>query len=152
MISRRAVLGTFALFSLVGSMLPLASKAADNSLVGVWKLTRHVTTYTKTGESVVWKDNAFVTFTPGGHITVLIVDVASEPTKPPYVSAYSGTYTVEGNKVTHHVLLSSRGAGPNADLVRTFKIEGKVWESRTAPRVDENGRESTSVLTYERVE
>jgi len=153
MMSRRSILCALALLPLLTVLPGFASNAADNGLVGVWKLTRHVTTYTKTGEKSVWKDNAFMTYTAGGHMTVLIVDVqTNDPTKGPYVSSYSGTYTVDGNKVTHHVLLSSSGAASNPDLVRFFKIDGNVLEITTAPRIDSDGREYTSVLIWERAE
>lgn len=152
MISRRSLLSALFLALLIGKP-PVASDAADNNVVGVWRLTRHVTTYTKTGESTVWKDNAFMTYTPGGHMTVLIVDTQSaDAIKAPYVSAYSGTYIVDGNKVTHHVLLNSTGAASTPDLVRIFTINGKNLEIATAPRIGADGREYTSVLTWERVE
>lgn len=152
MITRRSIPGAVALALLI-ALPPLASNAADSTLAGVWKLTRHVTTYTKSGESSVWKDSAFMTYTAGGHMTVLIVDAQSaDATKAPYVSAYSGTYTVDGNKVTHHVLLSSTGEASSPDLVRFFTISGKVLEIATAPRIGRDGREYTSVLTWERVE
>jgi len=50
--------------------------------------------------------------------------------------AYSGTYVVEGTKVTHCVDVSWNEVWTRTDLVRFFEIDGKNLRIITAPTVD----------------
>ena len=47
--------------------------------------------------------------------------------------AYSGRYTVEGNKVVHHIDISWNQSWTGTDQVRFFKLEGNTLTIKTAP-------------------
>jgi hypothetical protein len=67
--------------------------------------------------------------------------------------AYAGTYTVEGNKVVHHVLASWRPEWIGGDQTRYFEIKGKELTIKTAPITSMmTGRPIISTLVFERVE
>ena len=62
------------------------------------------------------------------------------------VGAYAGTYTVEGNKVTYHVLTSWRPEWIGRDQVRYFEI-------KTSPLAfSRTGQTIVGTLTFDRVE
>jgi len=66
--------------------------------------------------------------------------------------AYAGTYTVEGNKVTHHVDISWNGAWAGGDQVRFFTLEGDtltIKTERTKSPID--GREGVAIFLWQRV-
>ena len=65
--------------------------------------------------------------------------------------SYWGRYTVEGDKVVHHVDVSWDEALTGTDLVRFFKREGDRLTITTAPSKNLiTGVESTRVLVFER--
>jgi hypothetical protein len=41
------------------------------------------------------------------------------------MGAYGGTFTVDGDRVTHHVDISWNGSWTGTDQVRTFRVEGR---------------------------
>jgi hypothetical protein len=63
--------------------------------------------------------------------------------------AYSGRYTVEGEKVVHHVDISWNESWTGTDQVRFFELEDDKL-TITAPVDAINGLESISVLVWER--
>jgi hypothetical protein len=65
--------------------------------------------------------------------------------------AYSGRYTIEGDKITHHVDISWNEAWTGSDQVRYFKLEGDILTIKTAPSTNAiTGKESVSTLVWER--
>jgi len=69
------------------------------------------------------------------------------------MSSYIGTYTVEGNRVTHAVELSWSESWTGARLVRYFSVEGDTLTIETTPRTSgTDSREFINTLTWERVE
>ena len=48
------------------------------------------------------------------------------------MSAYAGTYTLDGEKVTHHVDVSWNEAWTGTDVVRSYKLEGNTLTITTA--------------------
>ena len=91
-----------------------------NSIAGVWKLKKYTRRFLDTGE--VRSDmlpQAYILYTPGGYmmsITVeenrqspadeVLTDAERVRLFKSIISAYSGSYTVEGDKVIHDVELS----------------------------------------------
>jgi Lipocalin-like domain len=62
--------------------------------------------------------------------------------------AYEGTYTIDGDKVIHHVDISCTYTG--TDQVRFFKVEGDTLTIRTAPNKSPiDGREGVGILVWE---
>ena len=66
--------------------------------------------------------------------------------------AYAGTYTLEGDKVVHHVDISWNQAWTGTDLVRFYKLDGNILTITTAPNKSlVDGREGRGVLVWEKV-
>jgi len=146
-------------------------KAAENpsSIVGTWRITSfsylNLTTNETTrpfGENPI----GFIQFSAGGHMVVFLS--AGNPPKPasvPFtdaeraaihkgiIAAYAGTYSVEGNKVTMHVVAASRPDWIGGDQIRDMEINGNMLTEKTAPALSGlTGQRSMATLTYERVE
>ncbi len=65
-------------------------------------------------------------------------------------AAYAGTFTLEGNPVTHHVQISSVQNRVGTDLVRTIvKLEGDQLILR-APPIPRGGALVATVLVWQR--
>jgi hypothetical protein len=70
------------------------------------------------------------------------------------MAAYAGTYTLESDKVIHHVDISWNEAWTGTDQVRFYKIDGNTLTITTAPAPytsPYDGRESRYVLVWEKV-
>lgn len=66
--------------------------------------------------------------------------------------AYGGTYTVDNEKVVHHVDISWNGAYTGTQQVRFYKLDGDTLTLRTAPNKSPvDGREGVGILVFERV-
>jgi hypothetical protein len=63
--------------------------------------------------------------------------------------AYAGTYSVRGNRITHHVQISSVPNWVNTDLIRTFKASGNTL-TLTTPPMTIRGVVQTTVLNWKR--
>jgi hypothetical protein len=69
------------------------------------------------------------------------------------IGAYAGTYSIEGNKVIHHVLTAWVPTWIGTDQVRYFEINGNNLSIKTAPFTGPiSGRQTVSTLTFVRVE
>jgi hypothetical protein len=67
--------------------------------------------------------------------------------------AYAGTYTIEGDQVTHHVDVSWNEAWTGTGQVRRFRIAGKVLYIESVPAKNfRDGRLSSSSLVWIKVE
>ena len=144
-----------------------ASSSTTNAIAGVWKLKFYSRKFLDTGE--IRNDmlpNAYIIYTPGGYM----MSVTVEENRPhpagtiltdeerialfkTIVSAYSGTYIVEGDKIVHHVELSWNEAWTGTSQVRRFSIDGDVLTLETTPRTTgTDSRQFINTLTWERVE
>jgi hypothetical protein len=66
--------------------------------------------------------------------------------------AYAGTYTVEGEKVVHHVDISWNQAWTGTDVVRFYKLDGSFLTIVTAPsKSTVDGREGRTFVVWEKV-
>ncbi len=69
------------------------------------------------------------------------------------VVAYSGTYTIDGNQVTHHVDASSDEWRTGTKQIRFFTLDGKLLTLTTAPTPNRwDGRMSGHTLVWEKME
>ena len=140
----------------IGSAQPLAIQ--KEMLVGTWKL---VSASNVTDKGIVKKEAygrnpiGFLTYTADGRMMAIITDGSANryrstgewllPRKKPrhfrHRSSYAGTFTLTGNKVTHHVEASSDPNRVNTDLVRIIvKLEDdRVTLRTTAPFVWDGG-------------
>jgi len=145
-------------------------KAAENSspLVGTWRLTSNSVLTLETNEvSYPFGENpsGYLQYSPGGHMVVFFQK--GNPQKPSSaiytdayraqlhkeLVAYAGTYSVEGNKVTHHVVAAWLPHFIGEDQVRYTEINGNTLTIKTAPSIITlTGKQVVSTLTFEKLE
>jgi hypothetical protein len=106
------------------STMSWQARSADisKSLVGTWRVTSFSYLTLETNEvSRPFGEHpiGYLQYSPGGHMVVFLSGEISKAS-PPYsdadraaihrgiFGAYAGTYSVEGNKVTHHVIAAWR--------------------------------------------
>ena len=143
--------------------------SAENPLVGTWQLTSFslIAVDTKeTSRPYGEHPTGYIQYSPGGHMVMFL---AAGELKPPasgsytdveradvhraIVGAYAGTYAVEGNKVTYHVLTSWRPEWIGRDQTRYFEINGKNLTITTTPvTFSRTGQTFVATLTFDRVE
>jgi hypothetical protein len=138
---------------------------ANGKLVGTWKLVSASTT-TSTGErsETPYGLNpvGFLTYTDDGRIAAMIshsgrkalfsgggsLEEQAEAFKTFF--GYAGRYTVRGDKVTHHVEISSIENYVGRDLVRNVKFHGDRITLITPP-TPVNGKTQIFELIWERL-
>jgi hypothetical protein len=65
--------------------------------------------------------------------------------------AYAGAYTIEGDKVIHHIDISWNATRTGTDETRFFKVDGDTLTIKTAPNKSPiDGREGIGILVWER--
>jgi hypothetical protein len=141
----------------------------SSSVVGTWRVKSFTNLTVGTNEvSRLYGENpnGYIQYSPGGHMIVFLQE--GNPAKPagaPYTDAeraaihrgifgaYAGTYSVEGNKVTHHIQASWRPDWIGDNQVRYVEINGRNLTIKTAPLIsNRTGKQSVNTLTFERVE
>jgi hypothetical protein len=138
------------------------SWGAEPNVVGNWKLVSYVTEELPTGKKTALlgeHPNGYLIYTPQGRMMAVIVHETRSPPKVDedrinlhkYMIAYSGRYTVEGDKVVHHVDISWNESWTGTDQVRFVKLEGDSLTIKTAPRKNAiTGIDSVVDLVWER--
>ena len=139
----------------------------SNSIEGVWKLNKYTRRFLDTGEvRTDMLPQAYILYTPGGFMMSITVE---ENRQPPagevltdeervrlfksIISAYSGTYTIEGDNVIHDVNLSWNEAWTGTKQVRRFKVTGDELVIETTPRTaGTDTRQFINTLVWERTE
>jgi hypothetical protein len=145
----------------------MMANAIEARIEGVWKLKKYSRRFLDTGE--VRSDmlpQAYILYTPGGFMMSITVE---ENRQPPagevltdaervrlfksIISAYSGTYTVEGDTVIHDVEMSWNEAWTGTRQMRLFKVSGDELVIETTPRTaGADTRLFINTLTWERTE
>ena len=151
-------------------MLPLSptvALAGENPVLGTWKLKSFVREVTATGEKINQygeHPSGYLGYSADGRMNAVIT--ADNRIKPSDVNltdeqrvklhqtlqAYAGTYTVQADRVIHHVDISWNEAWTGTDQVRFFKLDGNILTITTAPNKSPlDGREGRGVLVWEKV-
>jgi hypothetical protein len=65
--------------------------------------------------------------------------------------AYAGTYSVEADKVTHHVDISWNEAWTGTDQARLFEVTGNILTLRTRIPDPVSGVETAYAVTWEKI-
>jgi len=154
------------LFKISGAKRHIAL-ADDNPILGTWKLKSFVREVTATGEKynqMGEHPNGYLSYSADRRMyAILTMDnrikpLAANPTDEQRVKlhqtlqAYSGTYTVQPDKVIHHVDISWNEAWTGTNQVRFFKLDGKILTITTAPNKSPiDGREGQTVLVWEKM-
>ena len=134
-------------------------------ILGSWRMTSWVTRDVATGErqdALGQNPRGSVVYAPE-RVTFLIVKNNRAPPEqlPPSdeekialfdtMFAYSGSYTVESDRVVHHVDLSWNEAWSGTDQVRFCKVDEQTLTYASTPAKNPfDGREVVHEVTYER--
>ena len=140
----------------------------DDRLVGTWKLIS-ASSSTASGER---NDTpfgpspaGFLTYTQDGRVTAMISyggrkrlsssDSLSAPADEQAEAfrtfiAYAGRYALDGDRVIHHVEISSIQDWVDTDLIRSIKFEGERIVLATPPSLD-GGKIQTFELIWQRL-
>jgi hypothetical protein len=147
--------------------VPKAALAAENPILGTWKLQSMVYEVSATGQrSSPFGDHpdGYLSYSPNGRMYA--IGVAEDRLKPRdlvptdeenvklqgSMFAYAGTYTADGEKVVHHVDISWNQSWTGTDLVRFYKLEGNtltITTARAQSAID--GEEGEFILVWNKV-
>lgn len=136
-------------------------------LVGTWRLIAVETEDLATGEKfAAWGDRpaGFINYAPDGRM--MVINVRADRKKPERavptaaeaadlfksMLAYAGTYTVDGNEVTHHIDTSWNEMWTGTHQVRIARFDGDRVHLSTKPSPDlASGRMSVRTMTWEKL-
>lgn len=157
--------------TLAGILVLLTSLGANaqvEQLYGTWQLVSFTSEVVGTGERVDYFGKAphgFLTYGRDGRMSAIIVsDNRPKPTDLAKLTdqeraelfktviAYGGTFKVEGSRVVHNVDISWNENWTGTAQVRNWRIEGRRLIISLDPQIGVEGRQSTAVLTWEKVE
>lgn len=147
-----------------------ATSAAENSLIGTWKLRSLIFEATEIGQrSSPMGDHpsGYLSYSSDGRMYA--IGAAEDRPKPrdlvptdeekvklqESMFAYAGTYTADGEKVIHHVDLSWNQSWTGTDLVRFYKLDGDTLTIRTGTGRAQSafdGEEGEFVLVWNKVQ
>ncbi len=142
----------------------------DNKLVGTWKLVSASSVMSSGEQSAPYGTNpaGFLTYTEDGRVNALIsyggrkrlsvlsVGGASQALLEEQAEAfrtflaYAGRYTLSGDKVTHHIEVSSIQNYVDKDLIRSVRFEGDQIILVTPPTAV-NGKIQVVELPWQRL-
>ena len=131
-----------------------AAFAGENPLLGTWKLKAFVREVAATGERYDERGEHRNGFTWDNRANPHDVVPTNEERIKLYgtMISYAGTYTMDAEKVIHHVDISWNQIWTGTDQVRFYKLEGNLLTITSAPnRNPVDGREGRSILVWERV-
>jgi hypothetical protein len=144
-----------------------AALAADNPLLGTWKLKSYMREVAATGERYNERGehpSGYLSYSADGRMYAIITwdnritphDVV--PTDQERIKlfgsmiSYAGTYTLDAEKVVHHVDISWNQNWTGTDQVRFYKLEGNTLTITSALAKNfTDGREGRSILVWERL-
>ena len=141
------------------------SFAADaDKVVGTWKLVSYEVEVQATGQKgpvMGEKPTGYATFTPEGRVFFVLTGEARKAAKTDQeraellstLIAYSGTYSVEGDKWITNVDVAWNPDWVGTKQVRDFKLEGERLMVLTPWRVMPNWADkglTRSIVTFER--
>jgi hypothetical protein len=138
--------------------------ADQNSLVGTWKLVSYNVEVQSTGAKTPMMGqhpSGYAAFLSDGHVFFILTAEARKPAKTDKeradllstVVAYTGTYTVEGDKWTTHVEVAWNPEWVGTAQVRSFTLNGEHLEVLTPWRIMPNWPDkgmTRSIITFER--
>jgi hypothetical protein len=132
---------------------------------GVWRLVAYEIEIQATGqkEPVMGKNpTGYVIFTPEGRVWFVLTGEGRKPAKTVQeraelldsLVAYTGTYSIEGDKWITKVEVAWNPAWVGTEQARSFKVDGDRLSVLTPWRVMPNWAEkgmTRSIITFERV-
>jgi hypothetical protein len=139
--------------------------ADQTRVLGTWKLVSYNVEVQSTGAKTPMMGQhptGYAAFLPNGHVFFLLTAEGRTPAKTEKeragllstVVAYTGTYTVEGDKWTTHVEVAWNPEWVGTDQVRSFALDGESLKVLTPWRIMPNWADkgmTRSIITFERV-
>ncbi len=135
--------------------------------IGTWTLRATERKNLETGEAApLWgaSPSGTLIYTADGRMSALVLaenrnaPAAAVPTEAEALSlfksmvAYAGRYTIEAERVVHHVEQSWNQTWTGTDVVRSYKFDGDRLTLTTAPAPNpRDGKLSVSTLVWERI-
>jgi hypothetical protein len=134
-------------------------------ILGSWRMKSWVTTDVATGErrdALGQNVRGFAVYTPERVMFLILKNDRKPPERSPpsdeekialydTMFAYSGSYTVESDRVIHHVDMSWNEAWSGTEQVRYGALDDHTLTYTTAPAKNPfDGREVTHEATFER--
>jgi hypothetical protein len=139
---------------------------AADPIIGTWRLqsfVREVTTgqrYNEFGEH----PDGYISYLPDGRMhAMLVMNNRPKPAGPVPTDnekielfgtmiAYAGTYTIEGNRVTHNVEASWNQTWTGTRQVRFFQLEGtKLTITTAVAKSPRDGLEGRTIVSFEKM-
>jgi hypothetical protein len=136
-----------------------------NTLQGTWRLKSYVVTTTAGERSTPYGENpsGYLSYSADGRMQVIaaatnrIAPVDSDSPDNEKVAlydtmfAYAGTYSVQGDKVIHHVDISWNESWTGTDQVRLFEVSGNTLTLATRIADPASGTEAHYAVAWEKV-
>ena len=153
------------IFAVIVGLAATTARAAD--LVGTWRLSSWI--QEETESKIAHKPfgehpSGLITYTADGHMMVIFSDPSRKSSASPRPTdaeatelyrtmvAYAGTYSVDGNKVTHKIEVSWNQAWNGTNQVRSFDISGERLTIKTQAFVSPFlNKQIVATLVFERV-
>jgi hypothetical protein len=137
-----------------------------NLLLGTWKLKSYVVTTDAGVTSTPFGDKptGYLSYSADGRMYAIgtangrLVPKAIAPTEEEQLAlhmtmfAYAGTYTVDAEKVTHHVDISWNGTWTATDQVRFYELKGNTLVITASGMGPAGVVENRFTLVWEKVE
>jgi hypothetical protein len=143
-----------------------AEQAADNPLLGTWKLKSFVREVAGAGErynQMGEHPDGYISYAADGRMLAFFVsDEQPRPSGKPTdeeriklqktMLAYGGTYKLSPGRVVHHIDIEWDGRRLGTDQIRVYTVEGDKLMLKTEPNKSPiDGREGMGILTFERI-
>ena len=155
------------LVALVMASAVWSKSQAAESVVGSWRLVSWIEVETESkaahapfGDSPM----GVITYTSDGHMSLIIADPKRKPATGPKANeteaadlyrtmvAYSGAYSVDGNKVTHNIEVSWNQAWNGTSQQRFIEVKDSQLTIKTPPIISPvSGKESIHTLVWEKI-
>ena len=136
-------------------------------LIGTWKLVSVINEDIATGKKSDYfgpNPDGYINYGPNGRM--IVINTRGDRKRPKGASptpeeaaelfrgvlAYAGTYTIEGNEVTHHIDISWNEAWTGTHQTRIARFDGDRVHLSTKPTPDPvDGRLSVRTMTWEKM-
>ena len=157
-----------ALLLLSASSIAQQHPTCAGPLLGSWALLSMETEDMETGQKnnlLGAHPSGYLSYGPDCRMSAILVKESREPpaalmaTDPESIElyrgliAYAGTYSIDGNKISHQIEISWNQAWTGTTQVRQFRIDGKSLFIRTGPSKSPiTGRQSSTVLIWTKIE
>ena len=147
-------------------ILSFPASAAETSILGTWRLQSFVREVIATGQrnnEFGEKPDGYISYLPEGRMhAILTIDDRMWPGGPVPPNdrkikigttiGYAGTYTMAGDKITHHIEFSSNQNWTGTEQVRFYKLDGDTLTITTAiSRSPKDGQDARTVAVWKRV-